>query len=580
MSKQLLRPRFTPEPWNGDDQSSPRPLVSSTDDEVSAWARLWSVYPLCYVSSLSPRSIEKNKEPTPWIPLIRCSADFPMELFEIAISQLIHHPEYNSTLILRSEVVSDSESKYPPSVPRLHGLRSTRTIHRKLLPRRPGRDSGLEQHCTLYAALKRRGKPEPVPSVLVLTPIVETGSELPYYHPKVSHLAFRYIPTDVEASNGILQVEVVPLTDTPTDVNSRLYRTCLALLETLHRYGWGAMTNYKKRVIHDCIVPREPYQDLYLVMRERHKHLVDTWQESTDPLKHVFEDIGIATYLMLLWKDMYAPQTSWRRIWTNPLETAIWFLRDLWGPWTSVIFRRFPSHMTEGLQNEPWKRWPRPPTGFLDLGCGNGLLTHILTAEGYDGHGIDLRARMSWSHYPESTQAKLHVEALDPTTLSSNDPSSNGSYLKPGVFIIGNHADELTPWVPVLSTLCNASGFLNIPCCPWTFDAKYERSSTPNFSTDLSPTEFAGLLKLGGDGSNSSAYSMYRIWLGTLTYHCGWKVESETLRIPSTRNWALVGRERGKDTAAARTHVEEIIEGVQERGIFKTRRPEGKAGDH
>ena len=49
------------------------------------------------------------------------------------------------------------------------------------------------------------------------------------------------------------------------------------------------MTNYKKRVIHDCLVPREAYQDLYLVMRERHKHLVEQWRETTDPLKHVYE---------------------------------------------------------------------------------------------------------------------------------------------------------------------------------------------------------------------------------------------------------------------------------------------------
>lgn len=49
------------------------------------------------------------------------------------------------------------------------------------------------------------------------------------------------------------------------------------------------MTNYRKRVIHDVLIPREHYQDLYLIMRERHKSLVDTWQEVTDPLKHVFE---------------------------------------------------------------------------------------------------------------------------------------------------------------------------------------------------------------------------------------------------------------------------------------------------
>jgi tRNASer (uridine44-2'-O)-methyltransferase len=91
----------------------------------------------------------------------------------------------------------------------------------------------------------------------------------------------------------MLQIELVPLHGTPTDPNSRLYRTCLALLETLHRYGWGAMTNYQKRVIHDCLVPREIYQDLYLIMRERHKNLVGTWKEVTDPLKHVFEVKGI-----------------------------------------------------------------------------------------------------------------------------------------------------------------------------------------------------------------------------------------------------------------------------------------------
>jgi hypothetical protein len=31
------------------------------------------------------------------------------------------------------------------------------------------------------------------------------------------------------------------------------------------------------------------YQDFYLIMRERHKGLVKSWQEVTDPLKHVYE---------------------------------------------------------------------------------------------------------------------------------------------------------------------------------------------------------------------------------------------------------------------------------------------------
>ena len=61
--------------------------------------------------------------------------------------------------------------------------------------------------------------------------------------------------------------------------------------------------------------------------------------------------------------------------------------------------------MATDSAKEPWKSWPRLPGGFLDLGydfpffyslpcrlfrhrCGNGLLTHILTAGGYEGSAL------------------------------------------------------------------------------------------------------------------------------------------------------------------------------------------------
>jgi len=187
---------------------------------------------------------------------------------------------------------------------------------------------------------------------------------------------------------------------------------------------------------------------------------------------------------------------------------------------------------------------------------------------------MDLRARTSWSHYPQTTQDHLVVHAFDPTS-SSPDPN-----FQPGIFIIGNHADELTPWVPVLSTLHSASGYLSIPCCAWTFDAKYERSSTPMFP--IPSADFADTLNLGGEGGNSSSYSMYRIWLASLSLHCGWEVECETLRIPSTRNWAIVGRRRLKspDEEETQENVRMIMQNVAERGIFKARKPEGKDSAH
>ncbi|KAF5383079.1 hypothetical protein D9615_004874 [Tricholomella constricta] len=429
-------------------------------------------------------------------------------------------------------------SEFPASIPRLQARQVVRVTHRKLLARRPGRDNSLEQYCSLHGLQDDHDDSAGAssPDTLILTPIVHDGCSLPYYHPQVAHLAFRYIQFEPPT----LRIEVVPLTGTPTDPDARLYRTCLALLDTLDRYGWGALTNYKKRVIHDRFVPRELYQDLYLIMRERHKHLVDTWQEGLS----VTQDIGIATYLMLLWKYSYSATESKDAPIPDP--------------------------------DQPWMSWPRPPGGFLDFGCGNGLLTHILVQERYEGRGIDLRARTSWSHYPQSTQAHLHVHAFDPTA-SSPDP-----YFQPGLFIIGNHADELTPWVPVLSTLHAASGYLSIPCCAWSFDAKYERSSTPMFPVPGPVAEFADTLNLGGEGGNVSSYSRYRIWLAALSLYCGWEVECETLRIPSTRNWAIVGRRRAKETSLeeALTNVRIILKNVAERGIFKARKPEGKESAH
>ncbi|EGO03153.1 hypothetical protein SERLA73DRAFT_83119 [Serpula lacrymans var. lacrymans S7.3] len=510
--------------------------------------------------SYAPLKSIKDKDN--WLPLLRCPADFPLELFETAISQLIHHPEYNSTLILRSETVAEASADditFPSSLPYFKGLHSIRVVHRKLLPRRPGRDAGLEQYCTLYAFSD--GDSADIPSTLVLSPIVPEGGTLPYYHPTVFHLALRYIPS-TSSTQPNLSIEVVPFPDTPTDLNSRLYRTCLALLDTLHRYGWGALTNYRKRVLHDCLVPRDAYQDLYLVMRERHKHIVQEWKEVTDPLKHVFEDIGIATFLMLLWKDTFegAPHAV--------------------------------TSSSDGSEDPPWKIWPRPPGGFVDLGCGNGLLTHILISEGYQGNGIDVRARMSWEHYPKDTSDSLHVHALDPTTLSATPDADDlgmnmDPYLKHGAFIIGNHADELTPWLPVLATLTQSSGYLSIPCCAWSFDSRYTRSAPTEYTDPkggLSDADFIDRLNLGGDGSNASSYSMYRIWLARLSQWCGWKIECETLRIPSTRNWAIIGRTRitmGEDQdrrTLQRTH--DIINNVRQKGLFKTRKPEGKAGEH
>lgn len=199
------------------------------------------------------------------------------------------------------------------------------------------------------------------------------------------------------------------------------------------------------------------------------------------------------------------------------LASTTWWLRRCW-----VRILIFLLH-------------PKSPRLIICSRCGNGLLTHILISEGYTGLGFDLRARTSWAHYPPATQESLKVHAVDPSTTHSDVFPLDS-------FLIGNHADELTPWIPILATMHSASGFLNIPCCAWSFDERFARmtASTRDTYSDLENIPIDSL-NLGADGSTSSSYVAYRMWLAGLTRYCGWEIECDTLRIPSTRNWAIVG---------------------------------------
>ncbi|KAG2054985.1 hypothetical protein BDR06DRAFT_1007204 [Suillus hirtellus] len=159
--------------------------------------------------------------------LVSCPADVPLELFEAAVSQLIHHLEYNSTLTLRSETISDSDTTIPTSALCLEGYHPSSTVRLtplKLVNLRAFRPRWSLHHLYLKESL-------------------------PYYHPTVSHLAFRFIPSsitttsDSASAQSALRIQVVSLPSTPINPNSRLYRTALTLLDTRHRYLWGAFTH-------------------------------------------------------------------------------------------------------------------------------------------------------------------------------------------------------------------------------------------------------------------------------------------------------------------------------------------------
>uniref|UniRef100_A0A3Q3FWC5 tRNA (uracil-O(2)-)-methyltransferase n=1 Tax=Kryptolebias marmoratus TaxID=37003 RepID=A0A3Q3FWC5_KRYMA len=140
------------------------------------------------------------------------------------------------------------------------------------------------------------------------------------------------------------------------------------------------------------LLPVEKYSLVYQQLKEKYKAMVKVWPEVTDPEKFVFEDVAIATYLLVLWAE-----------------------------------ERAERNLTA-------------PQSFVDLGCGNGLLVHILTNEGHPGRGIDVRRRRIWETY--GPQTRLEEKAITPSD----------SFLFPGTdWLIGNHSDELTPWIPVMA---------------------------------------------------------------------------------------------------------------------------------
>ncbi len=265
-------------------------------------------------------------------------------------------------------------------------------------------------------------------------------------------------------------------------------------MTVLCKHGEGVRTGYVKRVQHDTLISQARVQDTYQNLKKKYaRSLVTGWLESTDPNKHVFEDLGIAAFLMELWKDMYG---------SDP----------------------FP--------------------GFVDIGCGNGLLVHLLNREGYRGWGFDARSRKSWLQYGtklDSGLDSLRQLVLLPSTIVvdsaeqenkelAQDRIHDGKFPE-GTFIISNHADELTPWTPILAA---ASGcpFLSIPCCSHRLTGARFRAPAPKDKT-----------------KPSSTYGSLVEWVADIGSDCGWQIEREALRIPSTRNLALVGRHRVLDGA-------------------------------
>lgn len=428
---------------------------------------------------------------------------------------IINEIESDDQILMRG--INDIELRYVP-VPK--NFKPLVEVVRRVIPRNPSKDYIINQSCMIMRNSKDK-------STLVLyTPHISTAEEIPFYLPPSKSIGILF-----NENNSKLSIHYLPFDNQNIDVFKKLepaerpIRIAYRLLNTSKKHSNGVMTGYQKRVNHDRVVDKQSFQDRYIALKQKYaKNLVDNWSEKTDPRKHVFEDIAIAAFLIELWKKIYTSQ--------NEFE-------------------------------------------FRDLGCGNGILAYILMMEGYKGEGIDARERKSWSDYPEHIRLNLKEQVVIPSALLRPHPLmltqnpylvDNGQEWKvpihlkpqhqgtnktnnknvqvvecytsnqllndekvcitefpPNTFIIGNHSDELTCWIPLLGY-----PFMVIPCCSHNLNGEKARYQVLKQN------------KTNGGEKGNSRYQGLVDHVEMLASLCGWKVEREMLRIPSTRNAAVI----------------------------------------
>lgn len=446
-----------------------------------------------------------------WLPVLQHACSFPPLVFQAISLNLIKNPNINSNLLFRADILYDSTKdelaalepsqrvalqQYRLRDGAFPGFEVTRTLVRLMIPRNPQLDKPIAQTCQLLTS--RRGQ-EQEENLVVYVPHASRVEELPWYHPRVQSLAYLHtwrpqhttVPTSIsEICCGDISLHYLLYPSESLPLSDRLMRTGHHLLSTMHKHGQGELAGYKKRVHHDQLVSQQRVQDTYTDLKRKHaKRLCDNWVEQTEPSKHVFEDLGIAAFLIELWKDMYEEKDS---------------------------------SGAEGDRHDSPLKKPKFP-GFVDIGCGNGVLVDVLLREGYEGWGFDARRRKTWSTFEPSIQKNLKQLLLIPQPLFETHSlvnDANGGILpqhltplKPnnrnktcakgpiwhngifptGTFIISNHADELTPWTPLLASI-SSSPFLAIPCCSHNLSgARFRAPSVFNsYSADHhAPTYFA-----------------------------------------------------------------------------------------
>ncbi|KAK6370671.1 tRNA(Ser) Um(44) 2'-O-methyltransferase [Lithohypha guttulata] len=529
----------------------------------------------------------RASEGEPW--MLCCSSSgvqATLKQFLEVTDLLLERVQLNSTHLFRADIIHDStgqletlaqkeakcdfSSSSQTSVgvqdhhclsltpPPLQDYQHQRTVVRRLIPRKPQLDNPLEQSCFVY-----KGGGDTDEALVVYVPHC-SETDMPWYHPKVKALCYRFIQGDTDQAT--LEVYCQPLPNTDSPLPDRLQRTFQSLLSTMVRLlklpsksdtaKHAQQPNGKldpvnmpltASTLKDTILPQHIVQNTYTSLKETYaSDLISRWVEKTEPSKHVFEDLSIAAFLVELWTTTYGSKSS------------------------------FP--------------------GFVDLACGNGVLTYILVSEGWQGRGFDARRRKTWevlgidgTHLEEKICIpRPFLDCAHPADLEDMDVLDG--IFSAGTFIISNHADELTCWTPLLAALSSPTSplpYLAIPCCSHALDGSRHRYTLKEVAAGLGTnhqridektdsqndgnpaTGDLKKLRAAKTNTDTSTYACLTRKTAALAQELGHGVDITLMRIPSTRNIGIVGnckriaRSRSQDKPRVGNGEQDVVDELQ-----------------
>ncbi len=295
-------------------------------------------------------------------------------------------------------------------------------------------------------------------------------TDIPIYYPKVVQYSLSFEEnSDNNANGAILSMHVILLQENEV-IGEHLKQVASRLLKKLNAWSLNHMKpgGYKPISTHNRVIGKEEFLAVYEDVKKSYKEWVEKWPMQTDPVKFIFEDISIAAYLICLWNREKNEESSFK-------------------------FK------------------------FVDVGCGNGFLVYILTREGYAGYGVDLHKRQIWDQF--DVEVDLRIQVIDPSSHRFQDVE----------WILGNHSDEMTPWIPIMARRSSEkSKFWVLPCCFYQLGRKFD-----------APVPKGG------------RYRAYLDYVKELAQNCGFSVQEDAVRIPSTKNICFIGMDRYIDDSTA-----------------------------